>query len=678
MNTSSDISKEEMDVFLEEADEQLQLLDESFITLEKEQGNSELLQEIFRAAHTLKGSSAMVGYEAMSRVAHVMETILDRLRNRTLAVNIQVINGLLYGLDALKSLRSELTSGGETKVDVKAVVTELEKITSGCGISEPSEKVKTTSSNPKTLDKLKTVMGKGQNAYDIKVEVDPKSNWAAVRCFQVINQLSDMGKIIDCVPSQKEIEAGNSGPSLKLILATLEEASAIKNSLATVSDIDSIEINLQSLEDIASSDDSEVVGSKEQDDTSSSNTSGASSQKTAQISQTVRVDVKLLDSLMNLVGEMVIDRNRVGQISRVLQSKYKGDETVRALEEIYAHLTKVVSELHENILKARMLPIGTICNGFPRMVRDLAQKAQKQTEFIIEGRETELDRSIIEQIKDPLIHLLRNAVDHGIETPDERKSIGKVEKGLIRLLAYQEQNHIVIIVEDDGKGIDAKAIREAAIKKGLVTVKEAASLNDIEALDLAFASGISTAKKITELSGRGVGLDVVRTNVEALGGSVRLETKVGQGTKFTVRLPLTLMTINGFLVSSDNITYVIPMASMVEVLRLDPKDMETVMGKQVIKVRDKVFPLLKLDKEFVKDTVETKQSAKTLVTIIKAGEKNIALAVDSVREPQDVVVKSMGKYIGGVRGVTGATILGDGRVALIIDAPTMAREAIGC
>jgi two-component system, chemotaxis family, sensor kinase CheA len=678
MNTSSDISKEELDVFLEEADEQLQLLDESFVTLEKKQGNSELLQEIFRAAHTLKGSSAMVGYEAMSRVAHVMETILDRVRNRTLAVNTQIINGLLYGLDALKSLRSELTSGGETNVDVKSVVAVLEKIINEGGLSVSSQKAKTTNPDTKIVDNPKTAVDKGQNAYAIKVELDPNSSWGAVRCFQVVNQLSGMGKIVDCIPSQKEIESGDCGHSVKLNLATSEEAGTIKNSLATVPDIVNIEVNLKGLEDIASSDDSDVAGSKEQDDASSTSSPGATSQKPVQISQTVRVDVKLLDSLMNLVGEMVIDRNRVGQISRVLQSRYKGDETVRALEEIYAHLTKVVSELHENILKARMLPIGTICNGFPRMVRDLAQKAQKQIDFVIEGRETELDRSIIEQIKDPLIHLLRNAVDHGIENPDERKSIGKVEKGLVRLLAFQEQNHIVIVVEDDGKGINAKAIKEAAIKKGFVTEKEAAGLDDNEALDLVFASGISTAIKITEISGRGVGLDVVRTNVEALGGSVKLETKDGQGTKFTVRLPLTLMTINGFLVSSDNTTYVIPMASMVEVLRLDPKDMETVMGRQVIKVRDKVFPLLKLDKEFVKDTVETNQSAKTLVTIIKAGEKNIALAVDSVREPQEVVVKSMGKYIGGVRGVTGATILGDGRVALIIDAPTMAREAIGC
>jgi two-component system chemotaxis sensor kinase CheA len=676
VNPSADITPEELEVFLQEADEQLQLLDEDFVALEKEGANAELLQEIFRAAHTLKGSSAMVGFESMARVAHAMEALLERLRNGTLAVSTPVINALLYGLDVLKSLRNAPTAQEGSGVDVESVVVELEKAAGEDVSSTPSEKGE-LSVDPEVLEKLGALLASGYTAYKIKVEIDPESSLAPVRSFQVLNELSQAGEVLSSVPSREEIEEGKEGSTLELLLATLQEVDTIEQSIAAIPDIDGVEVIPYAL---AQRDRPAVpgrgAGEEEPSDESSPALTKAPAQKLAQVSQTVRVDVKLLDMLMNLVGEMVIDRNRISQIGKVLASKHEEeDEVIEALVETSAHIMKVVTELQESILQARMLPIGTVFNGFPRLVRDLAQKTGKKVDFIIEGRETELDRTIIEQIRDPLIHLLRNAVDHGIESPEKRRASGKPEESTIRLMAYQEQNHIIISVEDDGRGIDAQVVRDAAVKKGLKSAEEAAKLPDAEAINLIFASGFSTAESVTEVSGRGVGLDVVKTNIHALGGSVTLEGAVGRSAKFTIRLPLTLAIINGLLVSSSDAIYVIPMSSMVEVLNLKGEDVTTIMGTPVIRVRGNILPLLRLDVEFDHQKEGPRSSDQILVVVVRAGGKSVGLAVDSVMEPQEIVVKSLGEYMGGVKGIAGATLLGDGHVALILDTATLVMQA---
>lgn len=678
MNPSADISQEELVVFLQETEEQLQLLDEDFITLEKEGANVEVLQEIFRAAHTIKGSSAMLGLDAMSQVGHAMETVLDRLRNGTLEVSTPVIDALLYGLDMLRSLKNDLVSGQDTSTGMESVVAGLEKVagdSTNSGVTKVNEAI---APNTEELEKLKRALAVGHSAYRINVEVDPDSSWAAVRFFQITSELSQWGEVIDSVPSHEDIEKGEVDHTLALLLTSSQDASALEDALSSVPDIVGIEIIPSSLEQVTSaaavSDGASKPGGI---DVRTPKLSGTSSPKLAQISQTVRVDVKLLDRFMNLVGEMVIDRNRIGQIGKVLESKYEGDETVSALGETSAHIMKIVNELQQNVLKARMLPIGTVFNGLPRLVRDLTQKAGKKVDFIIKGQETELDRTIIEQIRDPLLHLLRNAVDHGIESPEKRKSAGKPDKATICLAAYQEQNHIFITVEDDGGGIDAAEVRDTLVEKGLISVEEATRLTDTETINLIFRSGISTAKKVTQVSGRGVGMDVVKTNIEAIDGSVSLETKVGQGTKFTIRLPLTLATIDGLMVTSNDAVYVIPMASMVEVVKLEAGQIKTIMGKEVIRLRDNILPLLRLDKEFGHGMDGTRHGDGTLVAVVRAGDKTVGVAVDSVMEPQETVVKSVGKYIGSVAGVAGATILGDGRVALILDTTSLVKEAIG-
>ncbi len=678
MNPSADISQEELVVFLQETEEQLQLLDEDFIALEKEGANVEVLQEIFRAAHTIKGSSAMLGLDAMSQVGHAMETVLDRLRNGTLEVTTPVIDALLCGLDMIRSLKNDLVSGQDTSTGVESVVAGLEKVigdSTNSGVTKINEAI---APNTEELEKLKRALAGGHSAYRINVEVDPDSSWAAVRFFQITSELSQWGEVIDSVPSQEDIEKGEVDHTLALLLTSSQDASALEDALSSVPDIVGIEIIPYSLEQVTSAAAVRDGASKPGEiDVRTPKLSGTSSPKLAQISQTVRVDVKLLDRFMNLVGEMVIDRNRIGQIGKVLEAKYEGDETVSALGETSAHIMKIVNELQQNVLKARMLPIGTVFNGFPRLVRDLTQKAGKKVDFIIKGQETELDRTIIEQIRDPLLHLLRNAVDHGIEAPEKRRSAGKPDKGTICLAAYQEQNHIFITVEDDGDGIDAAEVRDTIVKKGLISVEEATRLTDTETINLIFRSGISTAKKVTQVSGRGVGMDVVKTNIEAIDGSVSLETKVGHGTKFTIRLPLTLATINGLMVTSNDAVYVIPMASMVEVVKLEASQVKTIMGKEVIRLRDNILPLLRLDKEFGRGIDGTRHGNGTLVAVVRAGDKTAGVAVDSVMEPQETVVKSVGKYIGSVAGIAGATILGDGRVALILDTTSLVKEATG-
>ncbi|MDY6907055.1 MAG: chemotaxis protein CheA [Chloroflexota bacterium] len=674
MGLPSDITQEEMELFLQEADEQLLLLDEDFVALEKAGFDAELIQEIFRAAHTLKGSSAMVGLEKMSQVAHAMETVLDRLRSGQMEVSTPVINALLYGLDALKSLREELVSEEGEGLNVDSVVAELERVASAQD-EACSDVIEDEGAADGLWQRLKEALDSGLTLYRVTIEIDPSSSWAAVRCFQALQELSQAGEPLHTVPSAEDIEAGSVGSTLEVILASLQEAAAIRDTLHDVCEIASVSIRPYEPEDMGDVAADQDTGGESGD--AGTPAAARAAGKLSHTQQTVRVDVSLLDQMMNLAGEMVIDRTRIGQVGKVLEQRYVGDEAIIELRETSAHMGKVVGELQESVLKARMLPIGTVFNTLPRVVRDLAQRAHKKVDFLIEGRETELDRTIIEQMRDPLLHLLRNAVDHGIEPVSERKAVGKPEKGTIRLSACQEQNHIVIRVQDDGRGIDAEKVKRSTVDKGLIAAEEASRLAVAEVMDLIFAPGVSTAERATEVSGRGVGMDVVRTNIEALGGSVSLESTLGRGTTFTMRLPLTLATINGLLVSSSGTVYVIPMASMVEVLKVEPQEIKTIMGKEVVRLRDNVLPLLRLDREFSNHRAEERDIDGTLVSVVKAGEKAVGLAVDSVMEPQDTVVKPLGKYIGGVRGIAGATILGDGRVALILDTATLVREATG-
>ncbi len=387
--------------------------------------------------------------------------------------------------------------------------------------------------------------------------------------------------------------------------------------------------------------------------------------------QTVRIDVERLDALMNLVGELVIDRTRISQISRELQSRYRGDETVKSLEQIAAHIGKMVGDLHDGMLQARMLPVGTLFGKFPRLVRDVARSTGKQVEFTSAGEDTEIDRSVIEKIKDPLIHLLRNAVDHGIEPPEERTASGKPPAGAIRLTASHDQGRITIRIEDDGRGIDARGVKASAVRKGIITQDAADRMQEAEALNLIFASGLSTAAATTDISGRGVGLDVVRNGIAALNGMVSVETRVGRGSTFTLELPLTLATFRGLLVESMHEVYAIPLSFVQETGRLESQLVQTIVGREVVNLRGTVMPLYRLSVI----SPDAEGASEDFMVVVRVGDRPAALAVDRLMDQQEVVVKSLGSTIGRAKGVAGASILGDGDVALILDVATLLKAA---
>lgn len=673
MKISEDISKEELAVFLEETDEQIKLLDEDLVLLEKSGVKPEIIQEIFRAAHTIKGSSAMLGYGDMSTVAHAMETALDKLRSNKLEISTELIDALLKGLDTLKALRETILSEDEgSGLDILAITQHLEKIACGEKTSLAVVAKKVFNFGSDVIQKVQDAHGKGYNAYIVNISLDPATTWAAVRLFQLVTELTQIGEILCCDPGRDKIESGQVGFTLDVVLACSADKANIENTIKTVPEIVSINIELYESKTAAVSPSvKEEAAPQNKIETTCKD---QVSKKASQVAETIRVDVRLLDNLMNLVGEMVIDRNRIVQLSRKLEMKYEDDEVVETLGDTSVHMVKLVSDLQENILRARMLHIGTILNGFPRLVRDIAQKVNKKVDLIIEGQETELDRSIIEQIRDPLLHLLRNSIDHGIETPEKRLKEGKPETGTIKLSAYHEQSHIVVCISDDGAGIDVEKVKESAVQKGFIKRDEVERLSNAEAFNLVFLSGLSTAEKVSEVSGRGVGMDVVKTNVTSVGGSVFIDSKPGHGTTTKIRLPLTLATIDGILVASSGLTYVVPISVIVEILKLKPDQVQSVMGKEVFRLRENVIPLIRLSQRFDLETNQVNSAQEINVVVIKVGDTLSGIVVDAVLEPQESVVKSLGKYIGTVRGIAGATIMGDGQVALILDTATLIRD----
>ena len=458
-----------------------------------------------------------------------------------------------------------------------------------------------------------------------------------------------------------------------MVLLTKEDLDQVHNTLMSVAEVSDVQIRL-----VATLQSAEETKKTTAANTSATQTTqvakGANNKEQTVVKtvKTVRVDVQKLDSLMNLVGELVIDRTRLNRFAEVFEGKYGSDDLVESINEISNHLGQVTGDLQEQIMKARMLPIAQIFNRFPRMVRDTAQKMGKEIDFIVEGKETELDRNVIEVIGDPLIHLIRNSIDHGIESPAEREQQGKPRVGKLLLKASYHESHIVITIADDGKGIDPDNIRQKAVEKGLYDYDAAARLSEREVLDLIFKAGFSTAKEVSDLSGRGVGMDVVRTAIEQINGMVEMDTKVGQGTTTTIRLPLTLAIIRSLMVTLGNQVYAFPLSNVQETLRINADEIRQIGNNEVIVVRERILPLLRLAERF---GMGNSEAEKLFVVIVASAEKRVAVVVDSLVGEQEIVIKSMGEYLGEVPALSGATILGDGRVALIIDTRGIVKEA---
>lgn len=676
MDLVFDADPEDLKVFLAEAQELLALLDTSILTLEREGPSPNLLQDIFRAAHTLKGSSAAIGHQRMADLTHLMESLLDRLRRGEIEIDTAIIDLLLDCLDALRVLQEEAVTLRSSDQDFSLLVQRLEAAVVALpqgGRAQPVGQPSSSSPSMPQLSpdedrRLSQLRAEGVPVYLVSIEIEASSPLPSARCLQAVMELSAMGELVACAPPLQAIESEPSLHQVRALVATTEEPQSLRYQIGSMADVAAVEAVPYPWERLTHP----SIPARGEPPAGESGTAASAPR---QSTQTVRIDVERLDKLMNLVGELVIDRTRLTRLAAEMETRLAHDELAEQLGETALHIARLTDELQQEIMKSRMVPVESVFSRFPRLVRDLAQKVGKKVEFVVEGQNTELDRSVIQEIGDPLIHLLRNAVDHGIEEPAERTACGKTETGQVRLQAHHEESYIVIAVEDDGRGIDTEKVKATAVAKGIVSAEYASHMGEREALNLIFASGLSTAEQVTELSGRGVGMDIVRTNIEKLGGSVSLSTQRGSGSRFTIKLPVTLAILPALLVGVGEGVYAIPLTSVSETLRVDAGSIQPILGTEAIQVRGNVLPLLQLRSVF-EQRATGRGDGKVLVVSVRFGGHEVGLVVDSLLGQQEVVIKSLGGYLGNVRGLSGATILGDGRVGLIVDVPTLVELAI--
>ncbi len=670
-------------VFLDEVDEQLQLLDTEILNLEKDPSNQATIQNIFRAAHTLKGSSASMGFEQMKEFTHHLENVFDQVRNHQLLVTPDVVNVIFESIDFIKVLKEGIVEGNLSQINIQPYVNKLH----GIKALVDSELVIDTKTKPELNEALKVELDEyqknmiqkgleyGHIALEISILLSNEALMKNVRALLIYNNLKEAGEIIAAFPSIEEMETNSEfNEELKFILLTLETKQDIFEMINQISDIKMVNITQIT--------DGNINTSKEESEKNEEKSKQLVEVESVQTKQTkvnptVRVDVDKLEHLMNLVGELVIDQTRLVDVrGRLTDNITQHEEDFDVLDEVTTHLSRVITELQEGMMKTRMLPIEQLFNRFPRMVRDTAQKANKDIDFITQGKETELDRTLIEEISDPIIHLLRNSIDHGIESPEERERLGKPRKGKVLLRATHEENNVVISITDDGRGIDPEKIKKSAIKKGTITEEEANKMSDQELIFLIFKSGVSTAEKITDISGRGVGMDIVRAHIENLNGIIDIDSTVGEGTTFTIKLPLTLAIISSLLVKFGSKTFAIPLVNVLEIIRLNKEDIHMVKDKEVGLVRGRVLPLVRMKERFglKDDESSTLQKKREFVIVVGIADKRIGLIADKTLGNQEIVIKSLGRYIGSPPYISGATIMGDGSVALILDVSSVVRE----
>ncbi|WP_018750935.1 chemotaxis protein CheA [Paenibacillus sanguinis] len=684
-----------LSMFIDESNDHLQSLNEKMLELESNPDDISIVQVIFRSAHTLKGMAATMGFEDLSSLTHQMENVLDLVRNEKLKMQEFIFDTLFKSLDALQLMVEDITQGGEGKEDVSAIVAALQSIVRGdfenggnSGADQPAESGTGGSAAPAIqLDEfqysvLEQSIGEGHKVMYIDVAIREDCQLKAARAYLVFDLLERYGEIVKSSPSVQDIEQEKFDRNFSLYYITQKEAAEIQSMIMNLSEIASAEataLDHETLSQLASGGmgaaatadpTAPVVVEKTSDPAPAKKADPAAADHNHKSvaragggapapSRTIRVDIDRLDVLMNLLSELLIDRSRLEQLA---------DEVKRTdLTETVEHMSRVGSDLQNIVLKLRMVPIDTVFNRFPRMVRDLAKSLDKKIDLIIVGAETELDRTVIDEIGDPLVHLLRNAVDHGVESTAERIAAGKPETGTVQLRAFHSGNHVFIEIEDDGHGIDRNKILKKAIKNGVVTESEGKAMSDEQVYMLLFAAGFSTAEVISDISGRGVGLDVVKSKIESLSGIVSVESKLGQGTKFSVQLPLTLSIISAMLVKVGLEKYAIPLSSIVETGLIKRDQIREVHGYTMIPYRNTHIPLLSLATLFDAPGFSENEEEESEIVVIRKGERMAALTVEEFIGQSEIVIKNLGKYLPSVQGVAGATILGDGQVALIID-----------
>ena len=685
-----------LEIFLDESNEHLQTLSDQLIILEKEPVNSDTINEIFRAAHSLKGMAGTMGYKRMQNLTHDMENVFSEVRNGNMEVNSNLVDVLFQCLDALETYVDNIReTQDEGTDDNEPIIKALNAFiaSEGKGNAAPAAKKEeapaATASAAPADDKdmpladfeknaVNEALKKNLHVYKIKVSVDENCILKAARAFLVFKNLEGHGDIIKSEPSVQDIEDEKFDFDFSIIVVTEEKYDNIIALIKNVSEIKDAagqeitqpfpeeqteEAKEEKKETSAVSQTAKPAAAKPaaKKPTSTGKTSGS-------VSHTVRVDIEKLDVLMNLVSELIIAKNGLVSASHV-----EGDEAAalnQSFTEQIEYLERVTTNLHESVMKVRMMPIESVFSRFPRMIRDLNKKLGKKMELYMSGEDTELDRTVIDEIGDPIMHLLRNSADHGLESAEIRKERGKSEVGSIFLDAFQEGNNVVIEVRDDGNGIDTEKVKAKAVEKGTITQEQADVMTDKEAIDLLFRPSFSTAEKVTDVSGRGVGLDVVKSKIEALGGDVEVKTKYGEGSTFSIRLPLTLAIIQALMVKLGDEKYAISLGSIETIEDIPVSDIKYVHAKEVIHLRGNVIPLIRL-RDLLDVPGEPEESENITVVVVRKGDKQAGLVVDSLIGQMEIVIKSLGKYIRINKMISGATILGDGSVALIIDANTL-------
>lgn len=705
-----------LDLFIDETKEHLQSLNEHILVLEKEPDNSDTINEIFRAAHTLKGMSGTMGFTRMQRLTHDLENAFSEIRNGNMHVTPGLVDIMFRGLDALEAYLDVISSeGNEGTEDNEDIIQDLDAIlkeqggegggADGSGEKEESkqesesaaettsaddassvdsskEKYREISVSEEELSALKAAKEEGKNIFGITVYLQESCILKAARAFLVFKSVEAKGELIKSVPTTEQIEDEEFEYDFSWILVTSDTMETVKQQISGVSEVEAVYIDNFEAPGLPSSKPrveennkkepaagqpkaKETPAPKGQED---QNKPKKTTGKAKVASRSVRVDIDKLDVLMNLVSELIIAKNGLVSVSAAKDGAPVNSS--QTFTEQIEYLERVTTNLHESVMKVRMVPIESVVNRFPRMIRDLNRKLGKKMELYMTGEDTELDRTVIDEIGDPLMHLLRNSADHGLESNEERVRLGKPEVGSIFLDAYQDGNNVIIDVRDDGAGIDVEKVAKKAIDRGTITEKQAETMTTKDFVDLLFLPSFSTADKITDVSGRGVGLDVVKTKIEALGGSITAKTVKGEGSTFTIQLPLTLAIIQALMVEVGEEKYAIPLGNINGIEDIAKNEIRFVQSKEVIHLRGSVIPILRLHNILDMDPPE-EEAESLVVVVVKKGDQQVGLVVDSLLGQQETVIKSLGRHITNGKLFSGATILGDGEVALILDTNTL-------
>ncbi|MCX6665752.1 MAG: chemotaxis protein CheA [Euryarchaeota archaeon] len=686
-------TSEYKDMFIEESREHLKTLNQSLLDFEKNPKDKDTMNKIFRAAHTIKGMSATMNYDKIQKLSHKTEDTLDLIRNNKLEVDSKVIDLIFKCFDGIETMIEDIAANDMTEYDIVGLIEELEKHIGAGGKEKkqdssplPTANTLTTQSttiavDDQTKQNIIQEITRGRSAYKLTIAVDKTCIMKSIRSFLLLKKLGDSGTIAYSVPAKQSIENGEFETGFEIYYISDQNQNAVEKIVRSVSELSVTLVSPIVYENdvlhIPTTEHQEKPIEKPlqtQPETTKTTEQPTQDKKTVQVKQktvvsevqSIRLGMDQLDLFMNLIGELVISKGRLSQIAL----EHKLDD----LSEAANTVDRLTTELQEKIMKIRMIPMQHIFDRFPRMVRDLAKSNNKKINLVIEGEGIELDRTILDEIGDPLVHLLRNSVDHGVETPENRRAKGKPEEGTVQLIAERTRNHVVITVRDDGKGIDPKAMRTAAVKKGLQTQEEVDRLDDKEAINLLFLPGLSTAEKVTSVSGRGVGMDVVKSTIDKLNGSIDITSEIDKGSTISLRLPLTMAIFKALFVGISDETYAIPISNVLETINLTKNDIKTVHGQQTTVLRNDVLSLVSLSDVLSCTNEKQTQNSAMYAVIVQKEDQKIGLIVDKLIGEQEITIKNLGASLKKTKGVSGVTITGDGRVILVIDINTLVQS----